>query len=239
MKAENFIETLPGGVSFEMVFVEGGRFLMGSEEGTEHSKKKTINENEVKVSDFFIGKFPVTQELWKSIIKNGNNPSQFKGDKRPIENVSWNETKVFFKNLNKLVGKEYRLLSEAEWEYAARGGKKSQGFKYAGSNKIKDVGWYEDNSHGETKPVGLKYPNELGIYDMSGNVYEWVEDKAFKIKNSAKELSSRSEKLNQAIRILKGGGWINPQKSCLVYNSLPMFSNFKNKGVGFRIGLSY
>ena len=103
-----------------------------------------------------------------------NNPSGFQGDDLPVERISWNDTLEFLGKLNVLTRKKYRLLSESEWEYAARGGQKSQGYKYAGSNKLKDVGWYYDNSYGATKPVGLKYPNEFAISDMSGNVNEWV-----------------------------------------------------------------
>ena len=132
------------------------------------------NKHSVTIPSFHIGQFQVTQELYKVIMKE--NPSVFKGATRPVENVSWDDTHKFLKELNKLTGKEFRLPSESEWEFAARGGTKSQGYKYCGSDDLKQVGWYDDNNGNETNPVGLLLPNELGIYDMSGNVFEWCED---------------------------------------------------------------
>ena len=145
---------------------------MGSEDEEAYDDEKPVHE--VVLSDFYIGKFPVTQALWNAVLKDY--PSFFNGDSRPVERVSWEDTQVFIKKLNELTGRAYRLPTEAEWEYAARGGRQSKGYKYAGSNKLKEVGWYWENTHFETKAVGLKYPNELGIYDMSGNVREWCQD---------------------------------------------------------------
>ena len=174
MPEQRFIENLSEEVGFEMILIEGGRFMMGGQDVDVDADEKPVHE--VVLEPFFIGKYPVTQAVWKHVLGPEANRSEFQGDTRPVEMVSWLEVQEFLIKLRRKAGRHYRLLSEAEWEYAARGGQKSEGYLYAGSNKLKDVGWYGENSYGETKPVGLKYPNELGLYDMSGNVYEWVED---------------------------------------------------------------
>jgi len=127
---------------------------------------------------FYIGKFEITQAQWKNIM--GGNPSNFKGDNLPVETVSWNDCQEFISKLNAATGKNYRLPSEAEWEYAAKGGSANKfcpdGCEYSGSNSVDNVAWHDGNSKKKTHPVGAKAPNELGIYDMSGNVYEWCQD---------------------------------------------------------------
>ena len=160
--------------SIELVYVEGGTFQMG---GNEFEREKPIHK--VTVPSFYMAKFLVTQQLYQAIL--GENPSQFKGVNRPVEEVSWEDAKAFIATLNSLqeVQKQlgvFRLPTEAEWEYAARGGKYSEGYEYAGSDDLNQVGWRRENSGKETKPVGLLQANELGLYDMSGNVYEWCED---------------------------------------------------------------
>ncbi len=168
--------TLPDGFSFDLMYVEGGEFDMG---GDEYDDERPIHR--VKVSSFYMGKYQVTQRLWETVMDG--NPSNFKGENRPVETVSWLDAQKFIKKLNKetdkptgLSGQAFRLPTEAEWEYVARGGIYSQGYTYAGSDRLKQVGWYNENSTNETHDVGLLLANELGIHDLSGNVYEWCED---------------------------------------------------------------
>jgi formylglycine-generating enzyme required for sulfatase activity len=164
------------GVSFEMVKVEAGTFTMGGtpemEDKFDYAKpvhKVTITRN------FYIGETEVTQALWEAVM--GSNPSWFEGNaNRPVESVTWNDCQTFIKKLNAATGKKFRLPTEAEWEFAARGGNKSRHYRYSGSNDIDEVAWYKANSDYETHDVAMKKPNELGLYDMSGNVSEWCED---------------------------------------------------------------
>ncbi len=226
-------ESIREDLKFEMVLVKGGTFLMGSEKVFEEPV------HQVNLPDFYIGKYPVTQALWKAVMGEDQNPSEFKGDNRPVEMVSWQETQDFLKKLNQRTGRSYRLLTEAEWEYAARGGENRQGFEYAGGNKLKDVGWYDENSYGETKPVGLKYPNELGLFDMSGNVFEWVEDQWHndyeKAPDDGTAWVDRSEGSN---RVIRGGGWSLGALGCRVSVRLNNDPSDRDSDVGFRLGLS-
>lgn len=173
-KTNNNLSFTVNGVSFEMVYVEGGNFDMGatSEQGGD-AYKDEYPVHRVTLSDYYIGKYEVTQELWEAVM--GSKPSDFKGENNPV-GVSWNSCQEFISRLNSLTGWTFRLPTEAEWEYAARGGNQSHHYKYSGSNNIDDVAWYYYNSGGKTHPVGTKSPNELGIYDMSGNVLEWCLD---------------------------------------------------------------
>ena len=158
-----------------MVYVSGGTFTMGatSEQGSDAYVKEKPTHN-VTLSSFYLCKYEVTQALWKAVM--GNNPSCSRGNNLPVENVSWNDCQTFISRLNNLTGKNFRLPTEAEWEYAARGGNRSRGYKYSGSNVPSDVAWFSDSGGNKTHPVGTKSPNELGLYDMSGNVFEWCSD---------------------------------------------------------------
>ena len=163
------------GVSFEMVRVEGGTFRMGatSEQGSDvWDNEKPVHS--VTLSGYYIGKTEVTQALWKAVM--GSNPSKFIGDNLPVEMVSWDDCQEFIRELNALTGQNFRLPTEAEWEFACRGGNNSRGYKYSGSNYIDNVAWYDGNSGDKAHPVATKSPNELGIYDMSGNLWEWCSD---------------------------------------------------------------
>ena len=211
------------GVSFEMVFVEGGTFQMGatSEQGSETKDDEKPVHN-VTLSDFCIGKTEVTQALWKAVM--GKNPSHFKGDSLPVESVLWNDCRKFIKKLNAMTGENFRLPTEAEWEYAARGGKQSRGYKYSGSNDLDSVAWYNSNISNKTHPVATKQPNELGLYDMSGNVYEWCQDRY------AEDYYSNSPQVNPqgpdfgSDRVLRGGSWVGVPWYCRVslrFNDTP------------------
>ena len=203
------------GVSFEMVYVEGGSFDMGatSEQGSDvYDSEKPVHR--VTLSDYYIGKCEVTQELWEAVM--GSNPSLFKGSQNPVERVSWNDCQNFIKKLNSLTGRMFRLPTEAEWEYAARGGNKSRHYKYSGSDNIDDVAWYWDNSGKKTHAVGTKSPNELGIYDMSGNVWEWCSDRYGDYSAGAQ--TNPQGPSAGSDRVLRGGRWGSRARYCRVSN---------------------
>ena len=192
------------GVSFEMVYVEGGSFDMGAT--TEQGSDAVSDEypvHSVTLSGYYIGKCEVTQELWEAVI--GSNPSYFMGAQKPVENVNWNDCQEFVSRLNSLTGMTFRLPTEAEWEYAARGGNQSSHYKYSGSDNIHDVAWYDDNSGSSTHAVGTKSPNEFGIYDMSGNVSEWCSDRYGDYSAGAQ--TNPQGPSSGSFRVLRGGSW--------------------------------
>ena len=194
-----------------MVRVEGGTFTMGatSEQGSDaFDDEKPAHV--VTLSSFSIGKYEVTQEEWQAVM--GNNPSNFKGDKRPVEQVSWTDCQDFIRKLNAMTGKRFRLPTEAEWEYAARGGNRSIGYKYAGSDNLGSVAWYDGNCGNETHSVGQKSPNELGLYDMSGNVWEWCYNRNGSYSSSSQ--TNPTGPANVAFRVYRGGSWFNRERFC-------------------------
>ena len=202
------------GVKFSMVKVEDGSFDMGgtSEQGNVEDDELPVHS--VTLSDYMIGQTLVTQELWFAVM--GENPSKFKGAKLPVECVSWEDCQDFITRLNGLTGKQFRMLTEAEWEYAALGGTVSRGYQYAGSDTLDDVAWYSGNSGGKTHTVGTKLPNELGIYDMSGNVWEWCQDWYDKkyYKNAIPTNPQGPSK--GSFRVFRGGGWNGDAGCCRV-----------------------
>ncbi len=200
-----------------MVAVKGGTFTMGatSEQGSDvyDSEKPT---HRVTLSDYHIGKYEVTQEEWQAVM--GNNPSWYKGTKKPVESVSWNDCDVFIRRLNALTGLNFMLPTEAQWEYAARGGNMSKGYKYSGSNTIDNVAWYNNNSGNEPHPVGQKQPNELGLYDMTGNVDEWCSD--WHGSYSSGSQTNPTGPATGSYRVIRGGGYGGIAVNCRVSHRL-------------------
>jgi len=191
----------------EMVFVKGGCYQMGDTFGDGNSDEKPVHE--VCVDDYYIGKFEVTQGQWVKVM--GNNPSHFSncGDNCPVERVSWDDAQEFIRIMNQRSGKTYRLLTEAEWEYAARsGGKKEKWAGTSSKSKLGGYAWYCGNSGSQTHPVGQKKPNGLGIYDMAGNVMEWVQDVYSESAYSSHSRNNPLYKGSGDYRVVRGGCWL-------------------------------
>jgi formylglycine-generating enzyme required for sulfatase activity len=212
----------------EMVFVQGGTFMMGSPDDDEDAYDWEKPQHKVIISQpFYLDKYPVTQKQWEAVM--GSNPSFFKGNNLPVEQVSWDDAQEFIRRLNEQTGRQYRLPTEAEWEYAARGGNRSKGYKYSGGDHADDVAWYYENSgdhalkdsewnadtvlctleanNNKTHPVGTKAANELGLHDMSGNVFEWVAD-WYGDYPEGKAIDPTGPESGSA-RVVRGGSWRN------------------------------
>ena len=223
------------GICIEMVKVEGGTFMMGAT-----SEMKNPNSNEKPVhqvtltNDYYMGKYEVTQALWQAVM--GSNPSEYKGDNLPVETVSWNDCQKFISKLNSLTGRMFRLPTEAEWEYAARGGKESRGYQYSGSSNISDVAWYDENSGSKTHPVGTKQANEVGIYDMTGNVWEWCSDWYSSYSSSSQTNPTGSD--SGSARVSRGGGWFNDASYCRLSVRFYYTPDFRLDILGLRLALS-
>ncbi len=209
-----------------MVFVEGGTFQMGSNSGYDDEKPV----HTVTVSSFYMDATEVTQAEYRKVM--GKNPSYFSGcDDCPVEKVSWHDANEYAKKVGK------RLPTEAEWEYAARGGNKSKGYRYSGSNNLDAVGWYDNNSDWKTHPVAQKQPNELGLYDMSGNVYEWCSDWYDEESYSSSPQNNPQGPSSGSYRVLRGGGWSSSGDYCRVANRVRGNPDGRYDG-GFRLVLS-
>ena len=251
------------GVTFKMKFVKGGSFTMGAtkEQGAA-AEEKEKPAHKVSVNDYYIGQTEVTQALWMAVM--GSNPSEFRAYDHPVENVSWDDCQMFIAKLNEITGARFRLPTEAEWEFAARGGNKSQKFKYSGSNRHLDVAWSADaieailpkevpyttnvfnpeqnmpTSEDETNAtqiVGIKAPNELGIYDMSGNVWEWCADRFDEqyYKNSPSNNPQGPD--SGANRVHRGGSWRSGEWYCRVSNRNADVPGYSYSTLGFRLAL--
>lgn len=218
------------GVSFKMIAVKGGTFTMGCTSEQSDCDGDESPAHKVTLSDYCMGETEVTQALWKAVM--GRNPSKWTGDNLPVENVSWNDVQKFIRKLNQKTGRNFRLPTEAEWEYAARGGSQSRGYQYSGSNTLDNVAWYDGNSGSQTHPVKTKQPNELGLYDMSGNVWEWCADWWGSYSGSAQ--TNPTGPGSGSYRVNRGGGWLYSAGGCRVSNR---FSGPGSRGsiLGFRL----
>jgi formylglycine-generating enzyme required for sulfatase activity/tetratricopeptide (TPR) repeat protein len=222
--------------NIEMVFVEGGTFTMGcTEEQGGDCGRDEIPAHDVTVTDFYIGKYEVTQKQWKAVT-GSNHPVSKEGDNLPVNNISGDDAQEFIRQLNAKTGKKYRLPTEAEWEYAARGGNKSKGYKYSGGNDIDKIAWYGDNSGGKIHPVGSKAPNELGIYDMAGNVWEHVCDWYGAYSGSAQ--TDPVELKESKYRVGRGGSWKNEASAQRVAQRAVDVPDHRDYDCGFRLVLS-
>ena len=218
-----------------MVYVEGGTFMMGatSEQGSDaYTFEKPAHS--VTLSNYYIGKYEVTQAEWQAVM--GSNPSRFKGDNKPVENVSWIDCQTFISKLNAKTGLIFRLPTEAEWEYAARGGNKSKGYKYSGSDYIGDVAWYTSNSGYKTHAVGTKQPNELGLYDMIGNVGEWCGDWYGSYSSSSQTNPTGAN--SGSHRVIRGVSWDYDARLCRSSYRYAYPPDHRYNSLGFRLVLS-
>ena len=241
------------GVSFTMVYVEGGTFTMGatSEQGSDaYSDEKPAHS--VTLSGYYMGETEVTQALWEAVM--GSNPSHFTGDsQRPVESVSWDDCQTFIQKLNTLTGQQFRLPTEAEWEYAARGGSQSRGYKYSGGKDVGSVAWYYENSGNarlddsswnvdkleqnncRPHPVKARQPNELGLYDMSGNVYEWCSDRYGSYSSGSQ--TNPTGPSSGSIRVYRGGSWGSSAGFCRVSYRDDYTPSRRSSGLGLRLAL--
>jgi formylglycine-generating enzyme required for sulfatase activity/tetratricopeptide (TPR) repeat protein len=212
----------------DMVFVKGDTFAMGFDDGSQDQKPR----HGVILSNFRIGKFEVTQGQWLAVI--GNNPSSHQNcDDCPVEQVSWDDCQLFIQKLNMITRQEYRLPSEAEWEFAAHGGINFQDFRYSGSDDLNEVGWFGENSGGQSHPIGMKSPNGLSLYDMSGNVWEWCQD-WLAVYPTGIVVDPRGP-ISGKDRVLRGGCWVHPNDFSQIDSRYANTRNFRNNDIGFRL----
>ena len=233
--SDNVSIPVKNGISIDMVRVEAGTFIMGATPEMESPFDWEKPTHQVTLTnDYYIGKYEVTQALWQAVMDN--NPSYFKGDNLPVEQVSWKDCQKFISKLNRITSKKFRLPTEAEWEYTARGGKKSQGYQYSGSNNISDVAWYGDNSDNKTHSVGSKRANELGIYDMNGNVGEWCQDRYGKYRSSSQVNPTGAN--GGSDRVVRGGGLRGTARFCRSSYRYDRSPGYRDYNLGLRLVLS-
>lgn len=229
----SFFSVIINGVAFNMVKVEGGTFIMGATEEQDYYEDRELPTHSVTLTDYYLGQSEVTQALWEAVMDN--NPSLYKGVDIPVNNVSWKDCQEFIKRLNALTGLNFCLPTEAQWEYAARGGNKSKGYKFAGSDDFSSVAWCSENSEKKPHPVMQKQANELGLFDMSGNVREWCQD-YYGSYSSDVETNPQGPS-NGYDHVYRGGCWGWYARECRVsYRSLGS-PYHKGEGIGLRLCL--
>ena len=216
----------------KMVYVEGGDFTMGSNGGEENEKPY----HTVILHSFFIGQYEVTQREWMQVMKT--NPSFFKGcEDCPVEEATPEMVDAFIRKLNEITGKRYRLPTEAEWEYAAAGGKQSKNYRYSGSDSLLEVGWVKKNAEAKTHPVGMKKSNELNLFDMSGNVWElcsdWWDAAFYKKSKTENPRNDRKE----ILRVVRGGSWRSGEERCYNKARNRNIHDHQKQNCGFRLVL--
>lgn len=222
-----------------MVWVEGGSFQMGSDHPDARNREKPVHK--VSLDGFYIQKTEMTQDIFQKIM--GWNTSYYACEKCPVNNVSWKLTQAFIEKLNKATGKTFRLPTEAEWEYAAKGGKHQEGFLFSGSNNIDDVAWYADNSQRKSQPVAQKKPNALGLYDMTGNMWEMCQDdmsrNAYKSHEAHNPFYTINAKVSKtALKVIRGGGYEFSPKESYIFIRDGATSNVRMPDIGFRLAMN-
>ena len=230
----NILPITVNGVTFNMIKVDGGTFTMGATSEQKKPDKDEKPTHQVTLSSYYIGQTEVTQALWTAVM--GNNPSSFKGDNLPVEQVSWEDCQTFIGKLNGLTGKRFRLPTETEWEYAARGGNMSNQTQYSGGRRIDDVAWYGGNSRLKTHPVKAKKPNELGLYDMSGNVWECCQDWYGSYGSNAQTNPTGPD--SGSFRVYRGGSWFHAGRHCRSSDRYGISPGNRYDYLGFRLALS-
>ena len=224
------------GVKFTMILVEHGSFVKGE------MTKMLFHTPVILTKDYYIGEYEVTQELWEAVMGAESNPSVFKGGNLPVNNISWNDCNAFISKLNEITGKSFRLPTECEWEFAARGGNNLEPYTFSGSNDVDEVAWYKDNSDNQVHAVGGKKANALKLYDMTGNAIEWVQDPFiegyFKTDTLVDPIPTAD---NPQFRVLKGGCYYLEHGK---YENLSVSANFaevpttRDNPLGFRLALT-
>lgn len=231
---QTYLEQAAKEIASQMTYIEGGVFLMGSNEYEEDEQPA----HSVFLDSFYMSKFQITQKQWINVM--GGNPSEYKSDSllHPVENVSWVDVKLFIERLNTFTKLKYRFPTEAEWEYAAKGGQQTKEFKFAGSNDINEIAWYLSNSNRKTHPVGTKKANELGLYDMSGAVREWCSDWYDENYYSISPLQNPKGPDEGVYKVLRGGSFDSSSKYCTSTNRDYAEPTDRFNNLGLRLAFS-